>query len=164
MGRLSSLLMGEGGGWWGRTQIIRQSNHSILSACRHTVHKWGHVHHFLSKKKINLANLTEQNPHRGVSFLLFRIPPPPPQGMATGKTADNLNLGLRQSQHFRGLIAKLKLNRRGPTVQHSPFTCQVSVSCTMFCVQSPNCKCLRSLGIDSKEAIPPAYVAWRACT
>jgi hypothetical protein len=26
------------------------------------------------------------------------------------------------------------------------------------------CKRLRSLGIDSKESIPPAYVAWRAGT
>ncbi len=26
------------------------------------------------------------------------------------------------------------------------------------------CKCLRSPGIDSKESIPPAYVAWRAGT
>jgi hypothetical protein len=50
-------------------------NHSILSACRHTEHKWGHVHQFLVRKKNNLANLTQQNPHRGVSFLLFRIPP-----------------------------------------------------------------------------------------
>jgi hypothetical protein len=30
--------------------------------------------------------------------------------------------------------------------------------------QSPICKSLRSLGIYSKELIPPAYVAWRPGT
>ncbi len=31
-------------------------------------------------------------------------------------------------------------------------------------MQSPNFKLLRSLGIDAKESIPPAYVAWLAGT
>jgi hypothetical protein len=35
----------------------------------------------------------------------------------------------------------------------------------VYNVQSDQiCKLLRSLGIDSKESIPPAYVAWRAGT
>jgi hypothetical protein len=29
-------------------------------------------------------------------------------------------------------------------------------------MQSPNFKMLRIPGIDSKESVPPAYVAWRA--
>ena len=32
------------------------------------------------------------------------------------------------------------------------------------CILSRICKRLRSSGIDSKESIPPAYVAWRAGT
>jgi hypothetical protein len=36
------------------------------------------------------------------------------------------------------------------------------MSCSPHFLRARICKILRSPGIDSKESIPPAYVAWRA--
>jgi hypothetical protein len=47
----------------------------------------------------------------------------------------------------------------------SPLSCQQVVSLSQSsCDGARICKRLRNPGIESKESIPPAYVAWRAGT